>query len=109
MTLTIETPGRKKLSVLLVAILVIGAAWAGMILVSAWKTRQKREAAEKALAENDLDQAQEQLTKYLQARPRDSNALLLAARTARRRGDLQAFEQHLRAFVGPRSSASSGK
>ncbi len=69
-----------------------------MILVSSWKARQHREAAEKALAENDLDQAQEQLTKYLQARPRDGNALLLAARTARRRGDLQAFEQHLKAY-----------
>ncbi len=98
MTLTIETPGRKKLSVLLVALLVIGAAWAGMIWVSSWKARQHREAAEKALAENDLDQAQEQLAKHLQARPRDSNALLLAARTARRRGDLQAFEQYLKAY-----------
>jgi cytochrome c-type biogenesis protein CcmH/NrfG len=98
MASTIETLGRKKLSVLLVAILVIGVAWAGMILVSDWKARQQREAAEKALAENDLDQAQEQLTKHLQARPRDGNALLLAARTARRRGDMQAFEQHLSAY-----------
>jgi tetratricopeptide (TPR) repeat protein len=98
MALTIETLGRKKLSVILIAILVVAAAWAGMILASSWKARQHWEAAEKALTENDLDQAQEQLAKYLQARPRDSNALLLAARTARRRGDLQAFEQHLKAY-----------
>ncbi|HEV2949269.1 MAG TPA: hypothetical protein VGX70_17980 [Gemmataceae bacterium] len=57
MASTIETLGRKKLSVILIAILVVAAAWAGMILVSSWKARQQREAAEKALAENDLDQA----------------------------------------------------
>jgi tetratricopeptide (TPR) repeat protein len=94
----IQTPGRKKLPVLLTAIVIAGGAWGGMVLVSSWKARQHLQAAEKSLAENRLDQAQVQLTKYLQARPRDCNALLLTARTARRRGDLEAFDRYLLAY-----------
>src|SRR5580765_7395284 len=92
-----ETPIRKRLSVLLIAIFIAGAAWGGIALLGRWKARQSLHAAEKALTEGDLTKAQEQLTKYLRARPKDSSALLLAARTARRLGDLQSFQQYLEA------------
>jgi tetratricopeptide (TPR) repeat protein len=103
-----QTPGRKKLSILLIAILIVGAAPAGMALISSWKARQSLQAAEKALAESDLDQAQEQLKKYLQARPRDSNASLLAVRVDRRRGDYQAFEQDLRSYEEIEGTTAAG-
>jgi tetratricopeptide (TPR) repeat protein len=57
--------------------------------------RHYHQAAEKALAEFDLDRAQVLLTKNLKIRPRDSDGLLLAARTARRRSDYQAFDRYL--------------
>jgi tetratricopeptide (TPR) repeat protein len=93
-----QTPGRKKLAVLLIAILIVAAARAGMALVSSWKARQSLQAAENALAESDLEVAQEHLQKYLRARPKDSSALLLAVRIDRRRGDFQAFEQDLTSY-----------
>src|SRR5262245_10622688 len=103
-----ETLGRKKLLVLVVAILVIGAALAGVAFWSSWKVRQSLQTAEKALVEGDLDQAQEHLKKYLQARPKDSSALLLAVRIDRRRGDFQAFQQDLGSYEEIEGATAAG-
>jgi hypothetical protein len=54
--------------------------------------------AKQALDEMNLDRAQVELEEYLKARPQDSGAELLAAQTARRRGDLSAFDHHLQAY-----------
>src|SRR5947209_8490302 len=98
MTGSIQTPGRKKLPVLIAAIFFVGGAWGAAILVTSLYDRHQYQAALQALDGFDLDQAQEHLTKFLKHKPRDSGALLLAARTARRRGNLQAFNTHLHAY-----------
>lgn len=50
-----------------------------------------------ALDRYDYDAAADLIADYLQRRPADSTALLLAAQTARRRGDFELAEKHLRA------------
>ncbi len=105
---SIQTPGRKKLPVLLTAIFIVGGAWGAAILATSWYARHHYQAAVKSLADFDLDQAQEHLTKCLKARPHDSEALLLAARTARRRGDLPSFDQYLHAYEQVQGISSAG-
>jgi tetratricopeptide (TPR) repeat protein len=108
MTGSIQTPGRKKLPVLITAIFFVGGAWGAAILGTSLYDRHQYQAAIQALDGFDLDQAQEHLTKFLKHKPRDSGALLLAARTARRRGDLQAFNDHLHAYEQIQGATPAG-
>jgi tetratricopeptide (TPR) repeat protein len=108
MTGSIQTPGRKKLPVLITTIFLVGGAWGAAILVTSLYYRHQYQAALQALDGFDLDQAQEHLTKFLKHKPRDSGALLLAARTARRRGDLQTFNTYLQAYEQNQGATPAG-
>src|SRR5262245_12836696 len=69
-----------------------------------WATHHYR-AAERAIARRDFRQAAVHLDKCLKTWPKEPNVLLLAAQTARRRGQFAEARGHLDAFErnrGPR-------
>jgi tetratricopeptide (TPR) repeat protein len=78
----------------MVLLLILGAA-CYQIGVSVW-TSQKYNAACQALEQYDYVQAGEHLEKYLSYHPTDPAVLVLAAQTARRRGDFDEAVQRLR-------------
>ncbi len=85
--------GLKTKMALLVLLLPAGAAayWGGY---HAWG-RHHFQAAQGALARRDFQQAEIHLNKCLDAWPRDPSIRILAAQTARRRGDLDLAKRHL--------------
>jgi tetratricopeptide (TPR) repeat protein len=68
----------------LLLVLVLGAA-GGLLGRRLWAAQHLRRA-QQALERLDFDQALEHLTLYLKVHPDDAEAMLLAGRTARRRG-----------------------
>jgi tetratricopeptide (TPR) repeat protein len=98
-----------KTRLLIILVCLTGLAWGGVRVATSYSARRHLQAAKDALAEMNLDQAQGEFDQYLQSRPQDSAAHLLAAQTARRRGDLPAFEDHLDAYekIEGRTAASS--
>src|SRR6266852_1980702 len=100
MTDKIGFPGRKKLPVLLWAIAVVGGACGCAYLAIYLYGRYHYQAAEKALTRMALELAQKHLDKYLDVlhHHQDSGAQLLAARIARRRDDLSAFDLHMNVY-----------
>src|SRR5207249_2620811 len=70
-------------------------AWCG---AAALWVRSERARTDRALAEFDFDEARRHLARCVELRPRDPDLRLLAARTARRAGDLAAARQELDAY-----------
>src|SRR5262245_9995640 len=86
--------GKKMAIALVVLVLAAGAAyWYGLQL---WGRHHFR-AAQEALARRDFHRAGFHLKKCLTAWPRDPSVRLLAAKTARRRGDLDEARRELHA------------
>jgi Flp pilus assembly protein TadD len=86
---------RRPRLVLLTAILLalVGyLAWRGGIIL--W-VRWDRAEAEKAVAEYDFAEARRRLSRCIRLQPRDPELRLLAARTARRDGDLDSAREEL--------------
>src|SRR4051812_44330066 len=85
---------RPRLALLTVVLLgLVGyLAWLGGCRLWA---RWQRARAEQALAEYDFAEARQRLARAVRARPHDPALRLLAARTARRDGDLDAAEEEL--------------
>jgi Flp pilus assembly protein TadD len=69
--------------------------WLGVCVLWA---RWDRAGAEKALAEYDFAEARRRLDRAIRARPQGPELRLLAAQTARRDGDLESAEDHLRVY-----------
>jgi tetratricopeptide (TPR) repeat protein len=61
-----------------------------------WLPRKSLEEAERALKEREFERARLELEKCLLAWPKDPHVYFLLARTARRAGDLDQAERHLR-------------
>ena len=80
-------------ALLLVAVLYLG--WRGG---SALWVRSEWARAERAIAEYDFAEGRRSLDRCLSVRPNDPDLRLLAARTARRDGDLEAARRHLDAY-----------
>ena len=80
-------------ALLLVAVLYLG--WCGG---SALWVRSEWARAERAIAEYDFAEGRRSLDRCLSVRPNDPDLRLLAARTARRDGDLEAARRHLDAY-----------
>src|SRR6516164_606474 len=80
---------RPRLRIVLVAavVLLLGGAAAYLAGSRLWASRQY-DAAMQALDRYDYEEAAVHLEKYLSIHPTDPDALLLAAQTARRRGNL---------------------
>src|SRR5262245_33879875 len=79
-------------------LLLIGALYLGWHWGSALWLRSQRARAEQAIAEYDFAEGRQQLDRCIRFRPNDSELRLLAARAARRDGDLQTAQQHLDAY-----------
>jgi tetratricopeptide (TPR) repeat protein len=78
-------------------LLVVTALAAGGGLAARWyRTGQLLRRGEEALAAREYAQAREHLTRYLEARPGDARARLLAARAARRLRLYEEASEHLR-------------
>jgi Tfp pilus assembly protein PilF len=82
--------------------LLVGAAY---LVGASWLARSRLRAAQAALDERDFDRARAVLRKCLAADPGNLEALLLAARTARRRGDEDEAREHLLALAQRRAPA----
>jgi tetratricopeptide (TPR) repeat protein len=80
--------GLNKKWIALVALVPVGGIAAYLLGVHFWANHHYR-CAQEALDRRDFQQASVHLRKYLDARPGDSEARLLAARTARRQGDFR--------------------
>jgi tetratricopeptide (TPR) repeat protein len=92
--------GRRRpwfLVAVLLLVLLVYPTWYGLRVL---RFRRDRAAAERALAEYDLAAARARLTDCLRRWPSDPGTRLLAARTARRDGDLAAAEEYLAAGPG---------
>jgi tetratricopeptide (TPR) repeat protein len=95
---------RVRLGIVVVFLLVLGGAMYA-IAVQLFSHPAYR-AAQQALARRDFETASRHLREYLQDRPNDLDAQLLAAQTARRQGDLAQAADLLQAYArqaGPNS------
>lgn len=86
---------------LAVAFLAASAAGAWTLSVR-WRARSEYRAALRALDEHDLEGARAHLDRCLRLRPENADALLLAARSARRAGDHAEAERRLTALEARR-------
>jgi tetratricopeptide (TPR) repeat protein len=84
---------RRRWWVALLAVAVLAAGWAAW---AHWSARQLFRQGESALDAREYAQARELLDRYLESRPGDARARLLAARAARRTKDYSAAREHLR-------------
>jgi len=81
----------------LVASAVLAALGVGVVwLVRQWREDPELAAAKQAVDERNFPTAAQHLDAYLAANPDDVNARLLAAQTARRRGNFNEASTHLR-------------
>ncbi|HYT92946.1 MAG TPA: tetratricopeptide repeat protein [Gemmataceae bacterium] len=87
---------RRARIVLAVAVLLLLGVAAYFIGVSVWANGQ-HQAALQALEHYDFEKAGQHLEKYLSVRPQDPEILLLAAQTARRRGEFTEAVRQVRA------------
>src|SRR5262249_26166429 len=90
--------GRFRRWLLLAALLLIPAGYMSWYGVCWLRFRRDRAEAETALAQCDFARARGLVGECLRLWPRDPATLLLAARAARRDGDVDAAEQHLDAY-----------
>jgi tetratricopeptide (TPR) repeat protein len=75
-------------------LIMVVAASIGIVVSERWTTQQLLQEGEAALAERDYAKARDKFRHYLDARPQDARARLLAARTSRRLKDFdEAIEQ----------------
>lgn len=86
---------RPKLLAGILLVLVVSVGW---FVGSALWVRWDRGEAEKALAEYDFAEGRRRLARCVKIHPRDAELRLLAARAARRDGDLDFAEQQLDAY-----------
>src|SRR5437868_14600091 len=86
--------GKKKWIVLSAVLLAATLAAYGISVV--WKRTHHYQAAQRALEQRDFREAGIQLRRHLEDFPDDPAAHLLAARTARMRGDFSDAREHLR-------------
>ncbi|HZY89344.1 MAG TPA: tetratricopeptide repeat protein [Gemmataceae bacterium] len=96
MTFPRRHPARAAAALALAALLV-PVLWEG---VRAWHYRQHRRAAEAESARYNFEEAGAELAECLRLRPRDAGLRLLAARAARRAGQLDEAEDLLDAYDG---------
>src|SRR5262245_48886227 len=88
-------PGRNTL--VIVALCLLGVTGLALFIVRAAGPGPEYRAALEALERRDFPAASEHLDKHLEDHPKDLDALLLAARTARRRGATADFLKHIEA------------
>src|SRR5262245_11511215 len=90
----------RRVRIALIVVLLTLIGWAlYQFGIHLWANRQYS-LAEQALERCDFKEAGACLDKYLGLRPSDGAAHLLAAQTARRRGDLEGAENRLRLALG---------
>lgn len=87
----IRTPRQGLLGVLILGLFGL-VIW--LVGCKLW-LRSQRAEAERAIAEYDFTEGRRRLDRCLALRPNDPELHLLAARTARRDGDLEAAKDHL--------------
>jgi tetratricopeptide (TPR) repeat protein len=92
----LQFPLRHPRSGLLVVLLIALAGYFAWFGISALLVRRDRAQAEQALADYNFAEARRRIDHCIKLRPSDPELRLLAARTARRDGDLAAAEEHLR-------------
>jgi tetratricopeptide (TPR) repeat protein len=87
----VRTPKQGLLAVLILGLFVL-AVW--LVGCKLW-LRSQRNEADRAIDAYDFTEARRRLDRCLALRPNDTDLQLLAARTARRDGDLEAAKDHL--------------
>ena len=98
--------GGFKIKVALLLSLVVGVAYAAYRLEQRHAFDRSLEAAEDAIARRNFVEAGDHLEKCLAIRSDDPVLHLLAARTARRRGDIATTLRELKAFTQNQGSAT---
>ena len=98
--------GGFKIKVALLLSLVVGVAYAAYRLEQRHAFGRSLEAAEDAIARRNFVEAGDHLEKCLAIRSDDPGLHLLAARTARRRGDVPTTLRELKAFTQNQGSAT---
>lgn len=88
----------RRSRVMILSVLVLGSVIAAFVAIRLTLAPNDLAQAEQAIERRDFRAAGELLDRYLSDYPRDLDARLLAARSARRRGDYDDANKHLQAF-----------
>src|SRR5262245_17089842 len=89
--------GNQLGTLLLLGLLLSAIGFGGFVGVKYYLGWRAYRQAQKALADNKLDQARSRFREYLENWPKDTDAHFLAARAARRLREFDEAEEHLRA------------